>query len=498
MNFNTTRATIYGISAAMLTAVGVASCGGGGGGASFGGIDRLGVSSGAITGFGSIFVNGVEWETDGATIMVDDNPGIESDLRVGQVVTIRGTLNSSGTAGQADEIEFDNSLEGSVSGISLAAGSFTVLGQTVITSADTEFDDSIPDRLADGARTLEDLADGDVVEVSGYRDAQGAVRATRVELRSGGVEEFELKGVVSGLNAGASRFQIGTLLVDYAGAGFEDFGTDTLSNGDYVEVEGILNGVVLEATKVEREDELPGDDGDSGEIEGFITRFASATDFDVNGVRVTTNSGTEFEGGTAADLAANVKVEVQGEVNAAGILVADKVEFRVQPDDTDAEIAGTVGSVNANAATLAIEGMNVVIRTTATTSLEDDLGDDGTRFTLGDLSPGDYVRIRGAEDLSTAQANDMIATRLERDEANDEVIVRGPVQAINEPDVSVLGVVITTDSALEFQDANDNVIDAATFFATIAVGDVVKAATTVDGINANTLIAREIEIEELD
>ena len=66
----------------------VVACGGGGGG-SFAGIDRLGVTSGTITGFGSIFVNGVEYETgNGTTYLVDDSEGAETDLRVGQVVTI--------------------------------------------------------------------------------------------------------------------------------------------------------------------------------------------------------------------------------------------------------------------------------------------------------------------------------------------------------------------------------------------------------------------------
>ncbi len=46
----------------------VVACGGGGGGGSFAGIDRLGVTTGTINGFGSIIVNGVEYETDGTDV----------------------------------------------------------------------------------------------------------------------------------------------------------------------------------------------------------------------------------------------------------------------------------------------------------------------------------------------------------------------------------------------------------------------------------------------
>ena len=77
----------------------VAACGGGG--SSDGvtaGIDRGGIvtATGSITGFGSVHVNGVHYVTTGATITLDDNPGSESELRVGQVVRIEGRLDPDG------------------------------------------------------------------------------------------------------------------------------------------------------------------------------------------------------------------------------------------------------------------------------------------------------------------------------------------------------------------------------------------------------------------
>lgn len=471
---------------AIATAFGVAACGGGGGGSSAG-IDRLGVSSGTITGFGSIFVNGVEWRTNGADIEVDDQPGTESSLRLGQVVVVRGTLDAGGTSGSADSISFDNEIEGPVTAIDPAAGSFVVLGQTVLVVPDTVFDDSIAGGFAG-------LAVGALVEVSGYRDATGAIRATRIERQEAG-EDAEARGLVSGLDTGNQTFQLGNLAVNYAGATLEDFGSDTLSNGDIVEVEGNFAGGVLVADTVEREDDLSGEDGDESEVEGYVTQVFSATDFEVAGIRVTTNAGTEFEGGTAADIALDAKVEAEGEFNAAGLLVADKVEFRVSDEDTDVEIAGAVTAVSTQAGTFQIEG--VLVRTTPTTLWEDDSSAALATFGLADLDVGDYVEIRGAEDPS-ATANDVIATRVERDDSRDEATLRGPIQAENEPDLTVLGVTISTDTAV-FRDEDDNPIDEATFFATVGVGDVVEAKTdTLAGFNDTSFIAEEVEIEEID
>ena len=67
-------------------------CGGGGGGGSdgtSGGGSTSGVSQGQIEGFGSVFVNGVEWETDSAEFEIEGSPGFsESDLQIGMLVKV--------------------------------------------------------------------------------------------------------------------------------------------------------------------------------------------------------------------------------------------------------------------------------------------------------------------------------------------------------------------------------------------------------------------------
>src|SRR6185295_10627897 len=81
---------------------------------------------GPITGFGSLFVDGVEYSTAGAQIRVDDQPGTEADLHVGQIVTLKGSVNTDGLTGTASEVSFSGDLRGPVSQIDLDAGTFVV------------------------------------------------------------------------------------------------------------------------------------------------------------------------------------------------------------------------------------------------------------------------------------------------------------------------------------------------------------------------------------
>jgi hypothetical protein len=63
------------------------------------------------------------------------------------------------------------------------------------------------------------------------------------------------------------------------------------------------------------------------DLEGIITRVTSADTFEVNGQPVRFTPDTVFEGGTAADLAVDVPVEVEGFFATDGVLVATEIEF---------------------------------------------------------------------------------------------------------------------------------------------------------------------------
>ena len=67
--------------AALVSLTLFACAGEGGDTAATGGMSGTGISQGEISSFGSIFVNGVQWSLLAATILLDDTPGSESDLR---------------------------------------------------------------------------------------------------------------------------------------------------------------------------------------------------------------------------------------------------------------------------------------------------------------------------------------------------------------------------------------------------------------------------------
>lgn len=476
---------------ALLTLSALTACGGGsndnGGGGIVpppsNGIVRTGFVLGPIASFGSIVVNGIHYETDDATITVDGEPATQADLRVGQVVRITAELEDGETTGTASDVSFDDNVEGPIASIDAAAGVLVVLGQTVRIGPATSFDDSIQPRSIDG------LTVGDFVEVSGLVMADGSIDATRIEIDGDG-GEFEVHGIVSALDAANSRFNINALVVDYSGAQLDDFPGGQIADGQPVEAKGVtLDGSgALVATQVEfKGQEVAGDADDFGEIEGFISRFATAQDFDVAGLCVTTGAATMFEGGTAADLGLNVKVEVEGLFDATGCLAAREVDIRL---DNAVRVTAIIDSVDAAGNSLVLLGIPVDVD--ALTRMEDQSDADLEPLTLGDLAAGDYVEIRGGE--RPAGSGRVLAALLEREDFDDETELQGFVTDVAAPTFTILGVTIQTDGSTQFEDANDQQISAAEFFSLAAAGSLVTA----DGVETSptTILASDVELED--
>lgn len=458
----------------------VAACGGGGSsGGMTAGIDGGGrvTATGTITGFGSVHVSGVHYVTTGATITLDDNPGAESDLRVGQVVRIEGRIDQGGVNGTATRIIFDDEVEGPVQSIDRVNSRLVVLGRTVQVSTQTSFDDSI------SPRSLEGVAVGDRIEVSGRVATTGVVDATRIE-RKAAQSSVEVKGTVGSLDTNARSFALSQLTVSYASAQLNGFASGQPVNGDRVEAFGSVDGNgVLVATRVERESGgAAGNADEQADYEGLVTSFVSATDFAVAGQRVTTTASTTYEGGTASSLALDVPVEVEGRFNASGVIVATKVQFR---RGSDTEFSGRVDSVNAAGNSLVVFG--ITVRVNSLTRFEDHSGADVQRFSLANIAVGDYVEVDAYNDGSG-----LVATKLERDDDQGEVQLEGVAQNVAAPNFTVGGVAVTTDGSTEFRDTNGVTVNAAAFFQA-APGRQVKARGTLVG---NVVLATRAELED--
>ncbi|MGB5690335.1 MAG: DUF5666 domain-containing protein, partial [Woeseiaceae bacterium] len=230
------------------------------------------------------------------------------------------------------------------------------------------------------------------------------------------------------------------------------------------------------------------DDGDHIEIEGFITRFASARDFDVSGLPVTTSGGTTYEGGTAGDLGLNLKVEVEGEFNTSGVLVATKVDIK---SATAIRVTGNLDSVTGS--TLTVLGITVNTDSLKT-RFEDKSDADVDPLRVGDLNTGDYVEIRGQEQ-PVGQITAMI---VERDDPDTRTELRGFVEVggNNEPNLTVLGVTIVSNGSTQYRDSRGGTevgMSSAEFWAAVQEGSLVDARGTETG--DTTLTASELELQ---
>ena len=480
---------IFSVLSLLVTILLAGGCGGSSGSAPapvtpppVGGIGRTGLAFGPVTTFGSIVVNGVHYDTTSAAFTVNDVVGSQSDLSVGHVVLIKGTLDSSLSTGTADEVIFDDNVKGPVTSIDIALGQVVVLGQRVVVGPDTSFDDNI------SPASLEGLAIGEIVEVSGLNAADGSIAATRIESKPAGTP-FEVHGLVRNHDLANFRFSINDLVVDYSSATLDNFAGGQITDGDFVEAKGAaLNASgELTATKVELETAgIPGNDGDHVEVEGLITRFQLAQDFDIGGVAVVTNSNTAFTGGVAADLGLNVKLEVEGDLDANGVIIADKVDIRRA---RIIRAQATVDSVNSAANSLVMLGVTVSVD--ELTRIEDKSAADVDPLTINDISTGDYLEIRGNE--IPAGSGQILAGLLERDDADTGVSLQGFVTAVNDPALTVLNVTIETNGGTVFRDIDDSVLTATDFFNLVGPDSLIKATGTES--TATTITATEVELE---
>ncbi|NOX20702.1 MAG: hypothetical protein GXO99_05505 [Nitrospirae bacterium] len=437
------------------------SCGGGGTDLfAGGGISGTGKYTGVVSGFGSIFVNGIEFDTSNATIIVEGKPGTESDLSVGMKVTV------SASDSMADEVIFEPEIKGIITDIDAPANSLDVMGQTVqITTA----------TVLSGFTSILDLAAGDHVLVSGFFDSTNTIVATYIRLLLQAPSVFEIKGYVKNLDSLNKTFEINNLRVDYSSATL----SQQLNNGDFVEVKGNYSAGLFTATSVEITVPVEkGSPGDTIKVEGLITDFIAADNFQVNGLTVITTPDTKYINGTSAELTTNIWIEVHGQINSSGELVASQIEFRYNVRQ-EVEFKGVLDDVDQTLSTVSI--FSKVVKVSSSTIFKDDSSSSIQNFTFQNLTTGDYVKIGGFVNSN----GEIIATKIEKIDPVTENTLKGPVDrgsennTIGNYSIAVLGITVDmNDPSITFEDIDDNPISMATFFNSIddtkSPGDIVE------------------------
>lgn len=397
------------------------------------------MAAGTITSFGSVILNGIEYQTTNATVEVDGRIASQSDLHAGDFIQVKGHHDESSNEDVADQIDFRGNVAGPVSSIDMAANTLVVLGQTVVVSPETSFDDAIsPSGLAG-------IHVGDVIEVSGMDAVDGTIHATRIDARAANAG-LQIIGTASGTDTTAKTLEINALVVDFSTATLVDFPASGPKNGDVVEAIGTTldPSGALKATSLELRTgaSMQTAPNDNLRIEGLVTKFTSASNFEVGGLPVMTAASTVFFGGAAADLALNVSVEIEGTVNSSGVLVATSVRIRLP---ADVRLMAQVDALDANAGTLRILGVTISVN--ELTRFEDHGDQRVYTFKLSDIHTGDWLEVRGR---ASSGSNSVIATRIDRRQQQSLVQVLGPVSSASQPNFSILSINITTTSSTQF------------------------------------------------
>jgi hypothetical protein len=373
----THRRLTAGLLAAALLITHLTGCGGG--------VDSGGtgiIASGPISGLGSIFVNDVRFDDDSAEIRDEQGVLLTKDqLKLGMTVIVEGgTLDTSASqaTSTAQVIRVVSDLVGPVGTVDAAAGSFTVLGQTVIVGARTLFDGSLTGGFSA-------LAPGMTVQVySQYDPLTRQYAATRVE-QLPDATFFKIRGVVAARDPQAPSLTLGSEVIGVGGVAGS--AVPPVDIGDFLSVRLLADTGQLAATSVRTADLMLGDHP-VARVEGTVTEILSTRSFKVNGIAV--DAATAHFDGDETKVVLGARVGVMGST-LAGTLVAARV---IVHDDSVPAIAsfalvGAVQELDTAARSFRIRNTPVVF-------------DDSTAFSGGsaaDLANGRRATVAGLPSL---------------------------------------------------------------------------------------------------
>ncbi len=289
------------------------------------GLGGTGVTMGRVTAFGSLYVNGIKFNTDNATFTRN---GISSkqqnDFSRGEIVKIIGTVDADRVAGTATEVIYANVIEGGVTALAIE-NSIEILGQTVTTDQLTVFH---------GFNSLAELQLANRVEVSGFVTKTGII-ATSIKLIIDSLSPSDfskVEGYISDLDQSAQTFKLHGLTINYATAEFKELTATTLANGLYliISTQQKIHNNTLQASFIEPfNNQLEA--GVSYEIEGYVTEPNSLANFAISLNTASTpveDSGTSIDSVVAVNnvLIPDSHIIVRGTVNTENVLVVEEIK----------------------------------------------------------------------------------------------------------------------------------------------------------------------------
>ncbi len=345
-------------------------------------VDSLGVEL--------IVVTGIAFQVDSNTLVLDDNnmPIGFADLFVGQIVQIRGDLQSDG-AWLASHIKVEDDIRGNDE-IELTGNvdaidslSITVNGTTFTVDQNTVVLDNNNDPIDFAALVL-----GQLVEIKGFRQGDGSVLAVRIKIEDGNDDEVELTGEIESIDgnrlvvAGLTFF-VGdaTLILDNDN---QPIALIDLSIGLIVEIRADVqpDGSLL-ASHIKIEDRLE----DEVEVRGLADSVSDSTVVVLGRAFMVVASTAVFDNNNNpidfSAITAGAVVEVKANLQPGGLLVAQRIELE-DNEPLRVRVQGPVNSVGAD--TLNIAGIYLLLSNDTEV-----IDPDGNAAMLSDLAAGQSV-----------------------------------------------------------------------------------------------------------
>ncbi|HWS25430.1 MAG TPA: DUF5666 domain-containing protein [Xanthomonadales bacterium] len=337
-----------------------------------------------------------------------------------------------------------------------------VLGQPITVTADT---------VLSNVTAPVNLPLNTPVVVSGLVDPNGSVLATLVERRGAFGNSFLLTGPVEVIDGANLQLRVGAQWVSYQGAIFNGCAESLPRPGEFVAVRtqaqpNYVPGSVL-TTMISGQclTLVPaGTAGATGFLQGTISSVPTTGSFLIDALTVNLSSNTEFIFGARDDLETGVVVNIDGNFVDAQTFDATVVEFnrpmvRFEAPMTPADVIPGVS----------LRAFGVLVRNTAQVRDEDLILANG-------LTQTRQVEVRGYLD----RVGRAYATRVRERGAPDfaDVSLRGPVQTIAPPRLSIQGLEVDTTGAI-FRNELGQPLLASEFFALLAVTHMVDASGAV-------------------
>ena len=324
----------------------------------------------AVKGFVEAKPDPNHWTILGQTVLVDDLTRFDNNIQpgIGEFAEVHGLVSGNGVIA-AGFIERKTAplpafeVKGFVQNHNDGAKTFQIGALTVNYNGATINDMPNPATTSWNGRLVE--AKGSTCTGTPPATPCGTLNASKVEPSGPQVQnapEFEIEGFVTAVppDVPSSSFKLGDKLVVFNGSTrFEGGLQSEIAVGVKLEVEGVIAGGVLTASKVKFKDSIKLE----GDVAAIDVGNGSFTVAGLPGITVTVNNATEFDGVSAlSQLLVGDHVEVRGRQGSGNSVIATEIKKR--SPDSRVGLQGPIQSISGVSPSQIVTILGVAVNTT--------------------------------------------------------------------------------------------------------------------------------------